>query len=342
MHTRTTPLIAAVGLVAALLLDNGWPANGAVQPATFAARIAALSEPGGYFDTDNLISNETSYLTVVPELRAAGVRGGAYLGVGPDQNFSYIAVIRPSLAVLVDIRRDNLLLHLLFKALFAESATRVAYLAQLCGRQVPTEIAAWRTRSIDDIAAYVDKAPVSVTGVADLAKRLAARIRTFGVPLSPDDMATIERFHGRFIEDGLDLQFQSTGRPPQFGYPTLRDLVLGTDATGRQANYLAAEESFQFLKSLQAQDRVIPVVGDLAGGVALRAIARFMSAEQIQVSAFYTSNVEFYLERSGDFSRFIENLRRLPWAASAVIIRSRFGGGSSESETQAVARLLGN
>ena len=55
----------------------------------------------------------------------AGVTGGAYIGVGPDQNFSYIARIRPSVAYIIDIRRDNLLLHLLFKALFARAPDRV-------------------------------------------------------------------------------------------------------------------------------------------------------------------------------------------------------------------------
>ena len=104
----------------------------------FAAQIAALSEPDGYFDTDNLISNERSYLEVLPELERRSVRGGAYIGVGPDQNFSYIAHIRPSVAFILDIRRDNLLLHLLFKALFQQSRTRVEYLALLFGRPVPS------------------------------------------------------------------------------------------------------------------------------------------------------------------------------------------------------------
>ena len=81
--------------------------------------MAQLSERGGYFDTDNLISNEKSYLHVIPALRDGGVTGGAYIGVGPDQNFSYIAQVRPAIAFIVDIRRDNLLLHLLFKALFS-------------------------------------------------------------------------------------------------------------------------------------------------------------------------------------------------------------------------------
>ena len=70
----------------------------ALSDAAFAALIERLSEPGGYFDTDNLISNETSYLHVIGTLRELGVSGGAYIGVGPDQNFSYIAAIRPSIA----------------------------------------------------------------------------------------------------------------------------------------------------------------------------------------------------------------------------------------------------
>src|SRR5688572_26443298 len=67
---------------------------------------ARLSEQGGYFDSDNLISNETSYLHALDDLRAKGVRGGAYIGVGPDQSFSYIAEIKPELEFSIDIRRD--------------------------------------------------------------------------------------------------------------------------------------------------------------------------------------------------------------------------------------------
>jgi hypothetical protein len=278
----------------------------------------------------------------VPELGAAGVRGGAYIGVGPDQNFSYIAAIRPTIAVLIDIRRDNLLLHLLFKALFAESRTRVDYLAQLCGRAVPAAgtVDAWRSRPITDIVAHVDGQRPSATGLADLRARLVRRIQDTGVPLSTADIATIWRFHGRFIEDGLDLQFQSTGRAPQFGYPTLRDLVLGTDDMGRQASYLADESGFQFVKSLQARHMVIPIVGDLSGPAALRAVGRFLASLDTRVSALYASNVEFYLSRNGRFEAFVANVRHLPWAPNGVILRSHFGGGTSASETQPVVRFL--
>src|SRR5258708_1271179 len=106
------------------LLATGWltvaRAQSAVAP-SFAALVEHLSEPGGDFGGDNLISNEQSYLHVMPALERAHVNGGAFVGVGPDQNFSYIAQIKPAIAYIIDIRRDNLLLHLPFKALFAEA-----------------------------------------------------------------------------------------------------------------------------------------------------------------------------------------------------------------------------
>ena len=61
---------------------------------TFAGRIAALSEPSGYFQSDNLVGNERPLQQVVPALKAMK-RGGAYLGVAPDQNFSYFVALFP-------------------------------------------------------------------------------------------------------------------------------------------------------------------------------------------------------------------------------------------------------
>jgi hypothetical protein len=329
-----------VCVLAGLLVSGSGLAEGPVQELSFAGRIAALSEQGGYFDTDNLISNERTYLSVLPDLERAGVRGGAYLGVGPDQNFSYIAAIRPDVAIIVDIRRDNLLLHLLFKALFAHSRTRVEYLAQLCGRPVPEPVEEWHDRGVEDIVAYVDDTAVDPAGVEALRARLTATMHGFGVPLSMTDQATIDRFHRRFIEAGLSLRFQSTGRAPQWHYPTLRDLVLAEDDAGRQANYLASESSFQFVKALQARDRIIPVIGNLSGPKALGAIGGFLRAQQLPLSAFYVSNVEFYLWREGTYGPFIDNLGQLPHAANAVVIRSLFGGGGSISEVEPVGRML--
>ncbi|HET9513031.1 MAG TPA: hypothetical protein VFO95_03800, partial [Gemmatimonadales bacterium] len=105
-------------LLSLQLLIFAVPAAQARQDTEFGRLVARLSEAGGFFDSDNLVSNETSYLHVIPAFKALKVQGGAYLGVGPEQNFSYLAEIRPEIAILIDIRRDNMLLHLLFRAMF--------------------------------------------------------------------------------------------------------------------------------------------------------------------------------------------------------------------------------
>jgi hypothetical protein len=334
----TTALVIAVAFVIAPPRD----ARRARSSGAFAAQIAALSEPGGYFDTDNLISNERSYQQVFPELERRKVHGGAYVGVGPDQNFSYIAGIRPSIAFIVDIRRDNLLLHLLFKALFDQGRSRIEYLSLLFGRPVPANLAGWRDLSIDRLAQYINRPPLDVKSLDSTHLRLESVIKGFGVPLSAEDLVTIGRFHRRFIEGGMALQFESAGRPPQSYYPTYGNLLLETDGAGQQRNYLASEESFQFVKSLQARDRVIPVVGNLSGPKALAAIGRVVTERGESVSAFYASNVEFYLDREGSYQRFIINLSHMPHTSRTVIIRSIFnrGMGGSMSVVQPVEELL--
>jgi hypothetical protein len=316
---------------------------------TFAASVANLSERGGYFDTDNLISNERSYLQVVSDLKRRSVHGGAYIGVGPDQNFSYISEVRPAIAFIIDVRRDNLLLHLLFKALFELSGTRIEYLAYLTGRPLPPAVNGWRQAPIDRLAGYIDKTPASTDAITARRQRIDDALRRTGVPLSPEDLQTITAFHRRFIDDGLSLRFNSTGRPPQLYYPTYRDLLLETDAAGNQANYLAAEESFQFVKSLQSHDRIVPVIGDISGPTALQAVGRAIAARGERLSVFYVSNVEFYLFGQGAYPRFVTNLRGIPRSKGAVLIRSVFGryssfgrpGDASQSQVHALDELLG-
>lgn len=332
---------------AALLVAQGPASTPAQAPSEFAARIASLSEPGGYFDTDNLISNERSYLQVIPELRKARRDEGAYIGVGPDTNFSYIAEVRPAIAFIVDVRRDNMLLHLLFKAIFALSDSRAEYLALLLGRPAPQAIDEWRSATIDRLVEHFDRARPARDEYLARRARLEKALAQMGVLLTAEDMSTIERFHQRFIADGLDLRFNSTGRSPQSNYPTYRDLLIDTDAAGQQSNYLASDESFQFVKSLQARDLVIPVVGDLSGPASLSAIGRLMTARRSRLSTFYTSNVEFYLYGQGTFPKFVANVRRIPRGEGSVVVRSIFGrpwsgrvGDSSTSQLQPVSELV--
>jgi len=314
-------------ILAAVLLVTGAGAAGTAQaPIGFAARSAQLSEPEGYFNTDNLISNERSYLHVIPALREAEIEGGAYIGVGPDQNFSYIAQVRPSIAFIIDVRRDNLLLHLLFKALFQLASTRAEYLCLLFGHAAPQEPDAWRGADLDRLLGTIEGAGLAPQAVAILRARVDAVIKGFGFPLSAKDLATIDRYHRTFIAEGLALKFETTGRGPLSYYPTYLELLRETDRLGHRWNFLASEDDFQFVRSLQKRDLIIPVVGDLSGPSAMREIGKMMSERGDKLSAFYASNVEFYLFREETFSRFVDNLSHLPHSNKSLIIRAVFAG----------------
>jgi hypothetical protein len=138
-HSALLKRIVIVNLLAAFLLGATAirVAEATKDHKSYAALSARLSEPGGYFDSDNLISNETSYQHVLGKLREMNVQGGVYIGVGPDQSFTYIAKIRPRVAIIIDIRRDNLLQHLLFKALFGRARNRIEYLCLFFGKPFP-------------------------------------------------------------------------------------------------------------------------------------------------------------------------------------------------------------
>ena len=290
----------------------------------FAAIVARLSEPGGYFDSDNLISNETTYLDPVDLLRSRGVHGGAYVGVGPDQNFSYIAEVDPAIAYMIDIRRDNLLQHLLYRALFTVARNRAEYLLLLTGRPIPADVEAWNARPLRDILAEVGQAPADPAAAATSRTRLLATASGFGVPLDAADTAAMGRIHDAFVRDGLDLRYSSYNGRSNPDYPTFGELLAATTSDGTPGGYLANERAFRTVQALERAGRVIPVVGDLAGAHALAAIGRDVAARGLTVSVLYVSNVEFYLMRSGTFDRFAATASALPRDERSVLIRSCF------------------
>src|SRR5262245_57392897 len=126
--------------------------------AEFARLVREFSEENGYFRSDNFTSNETAYLTVVDKLRQLGASGGAYLGVGPEQNFTYIAKIRPRIAFIVDIRRQAIIQHLLYKAVFHLSPDRAQFLSRLLSRPLPKDKAPKPDATIQEIIAFFSQA----------------------------------------------------------------------------------------------------------------------------------------------------------------------------------------
>src|SRR2546428_11766441 len=98
---------------------------------TFQKMISEFSEPNGYFRYENFLSNERSYQDPIPGLGKTVRAGGVYLGVGPEQNFTYIAAIRSQMAFIIDIRRQNLVEMLMYKALFGIAKNREEFLSLL-------------------------------------------------------------------------------------------------------------------------------------------------------------------------------------------------------------------
>ena len=305
------------------------PAPIEISRAQFAQYIEELSEPEGYFDTDNFISNETSYLHVVPELKRQVKPGNVYLGVGPDQNFPYIAHTQPSLAVISDIRRQNMLQHLLYKALFDMSASRAEFVALLFSRET-SKVAVGA--SLPELLNTARRTPSSEARYRANAAAVRQRLTAFGLKLSSKDFAQIDYVHRTFWEEGLDLRFSSIGRNNALNYPTFQSLLLQTDRTGKLQGYLATEDAFLWMKKFEAENRLLPITGDFAGPKAFKAVGAFLKKNGLQVSTFYTSNVEYYLFQEGKWDRYVENLRALPVTADAVFIRAYFGNGGTHPQ----------
>jgi len=289
----------------------------------FAALSSRLSETPGYFDSDNLISNETSYLHVIGKLREIGVKGGIYIGVGPDQSYTYIAEIRPKMAIMIDIRRDCLLQHLLYKALFEKARNRVEYLCLFFGKPFPKS-GNWEQKNVKELVDYIDNTQTDTKLAERTLADLKRDIQKFGFQLSDTDIRTIDQIYRAFFGAGLDIRYSSHHRPPRSIYPTYRELLLERDLNGEMQNYFNSEDKFQFLKKLHDQDMIVPVTGDLSGPQALKSIGKYIDDMKEKVSAFYVSNVEFYLLRQGSYEKFIENLKTLPTDNRSVMIRSYF------------------
>jgi len=283
----------------------------------------SLSEPNGSFQSDNLLSNEIVFARMVPDLIASTKPGGVYLGVGPEQNFTYIAAIRPKIAFITDIRRGNLHMHLMYKALFELSKDRAEFVSRLFTKPRPAELGAGST--VTDIMNAYWEVPTSdeATYTANLAAIHAHLTGTHKLPLSADDLAGIGRVYRTFYWYGPAMTYSantSLAQPAARG-TTYRDLMTQGDGNGQGPSYLGSEDKFLFLKDLERRNLIVPVVGDFAGPKALRAVGAYIRDHGATVTAFYLSNVEQYLRRANSWPAFCSNVATFPIDDASVFIR---------------------
>jgi hypothetical protein len=281
--------------------------------------INELSEEGGYFWSNNFISNETSYLHALQPLDAMAMSGGVYVGVGPNQNFTYIAELRPRMAFVIDIRRQNMLEHLIFKLLTVKAETRLEYLSFLTGRPVHRQLPS-RDLSLVELVEIIENTAPDPEFARQLSSEMTATLRTWpDLNLGPGDFQDVERIYLEFSRQGLDIKYDSWR---SFFFPTLKEFLLETDLEGVQRNWLATAESYQFVRSMQLANLIVPLVGDFAGKGVFRRLGRLLRGSRDTVSVFYVSNVEFYLFRQRKWRHFVDNVKQLPIDDRSIFIRA--------------------
>ena len=313
----------------------------------FWALTESISEPDAFFRSnsgspDNLLSNELNVSFAAAGLAdyAAGKPGGVYLGVGPEQNFTYIAAMKPRMAFITDIRRGNLHVHLIYKAVFELSANRADFVARLFNRKRPAGLGA--TSGAGDILnAFLSAEPAGEDAYKANLKAITDHLtKTRALPLGADDLAGLDYVYGNYNRFGPAINYTSSvnGRTGLGSYAVI---VSASDAAGRERTFLANEENFAIVKALQAKNLIVPVVGNFSGQKALRGIGAYLKERRATVGAFYVSNVESYLKTNGVWDAFCANVASMPLDAASVFIRPSGRSNSSlfpmQAETAACA-----
>lgn len=316
-------------------LDASWRGTDDSLPrrlsdADFWGMVTTISEPGGFFRSDNLVSNEVTFQHVIPELQQTLGEGGVYLGVGPDQNFTYLVALKPRIAFIVDIRRGNLLQHLMYKALLEMSSDRADFLSRLFSR--PRPASATTDASVTALFAAYDSVAADTAMYRATLEAIRRRlVDEHRFTLAAEDMSGIEYILLSFFDAGPALTYsfgRGMGGYGMRGMPSYGELMVQRDAEGVERGYLASEGNFQYLRQMERDNLIVPIVGDFGGAKALRAVGDYLRRHQATVSAIYTSNVEQYLFGGDDaWRRYYDNVATLPLDERSTFVRAVFNYG---------------
>src|SRR4030095_11961001 len=245
-----------------------------------------------------------------------------YLGVGPEQNFTYVVALEPKMAFIVDIRRQNMLAHLLYKALMELCADRAGYPSLLFSRPRPTPLGPDARREAV-VRAYERVRPSETLFDANAQLVVDHLTNTKRFHLSDEDQTTVRYVYRAFFDSGPDLRYTFLGGYGGFlGMPSYGDLMTENDGRTRNWNFLATEDQYQSIRSLQERNLIAPLVGDFAGPKAVRSVAEYLKEHSAILTVFYTSNVEQYLFQDDEtWRQFYTNVAALPVYSSSLFIR---------------------
>jgi hypothetical protein len=318
--TRSIAVILALALSlavfppAAVRAADTLPAQ--LSDAEYWKIITDFSEPDGAFQLEIITSNETSYQSIMPELMRLAKPGGTYFGVGPEQNFTYIAALQPKIAFIFDIRRDMMLEHLMYKSVFEMSANRVDFVSNLFSRKPPVGLT--DASSVEAIFQAFSRAPAEAPLAEAHLKEILTRLKTgHGFTLSAADEARFRVIYLTFAREGV-LNFSSS-----FMSPGYSGLMTTTDRAGKNWSFLASPDNYARVRAMHQKNLIVPLVGDFGGPKALRLAGQYLKDHGAVLNVFYLSNVEDYI--SNVWTQYLNNVASFPMDPSSLLVRWHIG-----------------
>lgn len=346
--------IVVIGAFAPRASAQSVPAR--LADSTFWRLMNEYSEPWGTFRSENFVSNETSLQWVIPQLIRRVAPGGVYLGVAPDQNFTFVTALKPSIAFIVDIRHQNAMQHLMYKALIETSRNRAEFLARLFARAplAGVDSASSAAALFEAIARQPADSALYRANLAAITERLT-RVHRFA--LSDSQRTSLGCVYGAFFTQGPDLNYSYSSEcrnPGPFGFggfgggggggggmgrggfrmPSYQAMMTESDSAGVNWSYLGSERAFRALKEMQERNLIVPLTGNFAGSRTVRAVGQWARAHRARVTTFYVSNVEQYLfQEDSAAARFYANVATLPLDSTSMFVRSFAGGRFMGADT---------
>lgn len=335
-HIVTIAVIIALNFVALFGQDN-------ISPIEFTQMIKSMSEDEVFFVSENWISNEDRYLYVLNLLDKFKINGGVYIGVGPEQNYTYISAVKPDLAFIVDVRNRNTLQHLIYKIIFELADTPADFFSLLFSKPINNSNGPNKHSNINELVNYFKNTPSSRKMYNETLEKIFNvltikyhfEITEYYEQLICYTFATIYRHNLNLDYDGSTLLTKG------WTWPTFAELLQATDIEGKQRNPFNNILEYQYLKKMHFENRIIPITGDFSGKKTLKSIGLYMKEHNLTLSSFYTSNVERYIFHSPDSTvdEWVDNVKNIPINNTSIFIRTLIMKDYYQSNIMGIQRI---
>jgi hypothetical protein len=177
----------------------------------------------------------------------------------------YVAAIKPKVAFIFDIRRQNLVELLMYKALFGNLAGSPGVRLEVVSRRPVKLIGPSSSPSelLVEINATRPDAALHTQTLQAIRDRLT-RVHQFR--LNADDLEKIGYILSVFYKGGPRMDYAYASRSPNASVPSFYNLWWPTDGRGKNWSFLANEGKLSnSSRAMQEKNLIVPVVGDFAG-----------------------------------------------------------------------------